>query len=77
MTTTGKKLQASRSRVMKISQWKVLFMILGKNTVFFKSHTRLKDLWVFPFFLIMVQRPQVDNDSSSFPHHELPDATER
>lgn len=29
---------------------------------------------MFPFVLIMVQRPQVDDDSGSLPHQEIPDA---
>lgn len=38
--------------------------------------TGVKELRAFPFLLIMVQRPQVDDDSTSFPHGEIPDATE-
>lgn len=36
--------------------------------------TRVKHLRVLPFFLIMVQRPQVDHNASSFSHCEIPDA---
>lgn len=56
------------------------------RTVIFQVHydtlqtsfplTRVKELRVFPFLLIMVQRPQVDDDSSSFPHREIPNAIE-
>lgn len=38
--------------------------------------TGVKELRVFPFLLIVVQRPQVDDDSTSFPHCEIPNATE-
>lgn len=38
--------------------------------------TGIKPLWVLPLHLIMVQSPQVDNDSSSLPHCELSNATE-
>lgn len=31
-------------------------------------------LGVFPFFLIMVQRPQIDDDSGSFLYFEVSDA---
>lgn len=38
--------------------------------------TRVKPLWVLPLLLVMVQSPQVDNDSSSLPHCEISKATE-
>lgn len=38
--------------------------------------TRVKELWVFPFLLIVVEGPQVDDDSRSFLHCKVPEATE-
>lgn len=38
--------------------------------------TGVKPLWVLPLLLIMVQSPQVDDDSSSPPHCETSNAAE-
>lgn len=39
--------------------------------------TWVKALWVFPFFLIMVQRPQIDDHPSSFLNSKVSNAAEK